>query len=194
MLTAKADVESKLDNLEVGADDYLTKPFNVKELKLKIKNILLQRNRLREHLKNRFLFTADKLTADDKFLQKASEIIQANLSNSEFSVEEFQQEMGYSKTQLYRKIKAITGQSASEFIRLIRLKKAALMLESDDAQIAQIAYETGFNSPAYFTKCFRETFGKTPSEYVQKKIETICSAVDATPLERPPVEAIKNRS
>lgn len=170
MLTAKADRESKLEGLDVGADDYLTKPFDAKELELKIRNIQRQRERLHEHIRNKFLFPESNLTANDKFIQKATEIIYANISNPDFSIEEFHREMGYSRMQLHRKLKSIAGHSATEFIRLVRLKKAALLLEKGHDQVAQVAYDTGFSSPSYFTKCFREVYGLTPSEYAAQKL------------------------
>lgn len=170
MLTAKANRDSKLHGLETGADDYLTKPFDAAELALKIRNIRQQRERLQEHIRNELLFPEAKGSSNDKFLKKATDVVYANLTNTGFSIEDFQREMGYSRMQLHRKIKSITGQSANEFIRLIRLKKAALMLKNGHDQIAQIAYDTGFSSPSYFTKCFREVYGLTPSEYLENKI------------------------
>ncbi|ELR69477.1 hypothetical protein C900_05009 [Fulvivirga imtechensis AK7] len=170
MLTARADHESKLRGLETGADDYLAKPFDVKELKVKVRNTLIQRDRMREYVKGQLFFPAPKLNANDKFIKKAMEVIHVNISNTDFNVEAFNKEMGYSRMQLHRKIKAITGQSATEFIRLVRLKKAALLLQKDYDQVSQIAYETGFSSPSYFTKCFKEVYGVTPKEYAEKKV------------------------
>lgn len=170
MLTAKTDHESKLRGLETGADDYLAKPFDVKELKIKIRNVLMQRERIREYVKGQLFFPAPKLNANDKFIKKAIDTIHANMSDTDFTAEAFNKEMGYSRMQLHRKIKAITGQSVTEFIRLVRLKKAALLLEKDYDQVSQIAYETGFSSPSYFAKCFKEVYGATPKEYAEKKV------------------------
>lgn len=172
LLTARRSVEYKIKGLETGADDYLEKPFNARELTVRIKNLIEQRKKLREQLlKNMgvdFVNTGDGQLAsiDEQFLQKALEIVSNYISDSEFTVESFAREMAMSRVQLHRKIKALTGQSAGPFIRSIRLKKAAENLRNKDANITQTAYEMGFNNISYFAKCFNKEFGMTPSEYI----------------------------
>jgi len=170
MLTAKADRKSKLQGLETGADDYLTKPFDTAELQIKIANVLKNREKMQERLKEHFYFPDPKLSANDRFIKKASEIINDNLSDPDFNVEEFNRAMGYSRMQLHRKLKALTGKSTGNFIKSIRMKKALLLLEKDYDQISQIAFETGFSSPSYFSKCFKQVYGVTPKEYIQKEM------------------------
>lgn len=168
MLTGKARLKDRLKGLETGADAYLTKPFSMKELKLRIAKLIEQRQKLRE------LFTHDLsidpkdiavTSADEKFLTRALEIIEQNMGNSDFEVRQFQEEMLMSRMQLFRKIKALTNQTPGEFIRTIRLKRAASLIKQNFGNIAQITYEVGFNNPSYFAKCFHDLYGVLPSKY-----------------------------
>ncbi len=171
MLTAKSGVESKLEGLETGADDYLTKPFNSKELDLRVKNLVAQREKLRERYRKEFLLEPSAVSvesADEKFLKKTREIIEKQLSDPDFSVEELGREIALSRMQLFRKIKSLTDQSPSEYIRNLRLKRAAQLIKSDYGNLAEITYEVGFNHPSYFAKCFRELYGVAPSEYARE--------------------------
>jgi signal transduction histidine kinase/DNA-binding response OmpR family regulator len=168
MLTAKSSVESKLEGLEKGADDYLTKPFNIKELKLRVRNLISQMQKFRERYRKEFLLEPSAISvesADVKFLNRTREIIEEQLSDPEFSVEELGRSMAMSRMQLFRKIKSLTDQSPSEYIRTIRLKRAAQLIRSDYGNLAEITYEVGFNHPSYFAKCFRDLYGVAPSEY-----------------------------
>ena len=106
-------------------------------------------------------------SVDEKFITRAMEIIEKNISNSEFEVRQFQDEMFMSRMQLFRKIKALTNQTPSEFIRTIRLKRAANLIKQNFGNIAQITFEVGFNNPSYFAKCFKDLFGELPSEYLK---------------------------
>ncbi|SDK30849.1 Two component regulator propeller [Catalinimonas alkaloidigena] len=171
LLTARADLESKLEGLDTGADDYLTKPFKLEELELRIRNLLEQRRLLRERFSKRVTLepTEETITSiDEQFLQKALALVEENMSNTEFDVETFGQEIGMSRSNLHRKLTALTGQSTSEFIRTLRLKKAASLLRQQGGNISEISMLVGFNSQSYFTKRFREHFGKTPSEFMEE--------------------------
>jgi signal transduction histidine kinase/ligand-binding sensor domain-containing protein/DNA-binding response OmpR family regulator len=168
MLTAKASGESKIQGLETGADDYLTKPFNSKELFVRVKNLLDQRKRLREKFSKEINPKSKTVTTnplDEEFLQKAFNLAIENLDNSNFDSETFAKEMFLSRMQLYRKLQAITGQTPGDFIRTFRLKRAAQLLKEKRLSITQISFEVGYNSPSQFTRAFTKQFNCTPTEY-----------------------------
>lgn len=170
LLTAKADSENKIEGFEAGADYYVTKPFNSNILELRVKNILKARQTVRDHYNTNSSIDLEpsniKLTSpDETFLKKALESVESNMANSEFSVEDFGKEVGMSRMQLYRKMKALTGQSANEFIRTIRLKRAAQLIAQEHLTIAEVTYEVGFNDLQYFRDCFKKQFGVNPSKY-----------------------------
>ena len=168
LLTAKATEEDKLEGLGVGADAYLTKPFNVEELKLRIRNLIRERKKLWQHYNQELNYQPQRLSVsspDQKFLTQALEILEEYKSDSEFNSASLQQELGVSRTLLHVKLKALTGQSTTEFIRTYRLKYAANLLLQDFGNIAEVAYECGFNDQGYFAKSFRKHFGVAPSEY-----------------------------
>ncbi|BDQ03384.1 ATP-binding protein [Ignavibacterium sp.] len=172
LLTSKAETNSRLMGLETGADDYLTKPFNNTELLLRIKNLIDQRNRLREIFSKEITLEPKDITinsTDEKFLTRVLEIVEKNVSNENFSAEEFAKSVGMSKTHLNRKLNALTDTSANEFIRNYRLKKAARLLSGKAGNISEIAYEVGFSNPSYFAESFKKYFGCSPSEYLQKQ-------------------------
>lgn len=171
LLTAKADWESKLQGLQTGADDYLTKPFKVEELRVRMKNLLDSRAKLRERFSKQISLNPQEVTVtstDERFLQRALSIMEANMGNAKFDVEAFSREIGLSRTHLHRKLTALTGQSPNEFIRTIRLKRAASLLHQHQGNNSEIAYAVGFNTLNYFTKCFKDFYGVTPSEYAHK--------------------------
>jgi AraC-like DNA-binding protein len=135
------------------------------------------RRKLQEKYQREFLLKPNEIaidSLDDKFLKKVCEIVKANLSDPEFSVEIFANKIAMSRANLYRKLKAVVNQTASEFIRSLRLKRSAQLLQQHAGNITEIAFEVGFTSTAYFSKCFREQFGCSPSEYLKKssKIKT----------------------
>lgn len=172
MLTAKASGESKIQGLETGADDYLTKPFNSKELFVRIKNLLEQRKRLREKfaketIEQKQISTINPL--DEEFLQKAFSLVENNLDNVNFDTETFAKEMFLSRMQLHRKLQAITGQTPGDFIRSFRLKRAAQLLKEKRLSITQIAFAVGYNSPSQFTRAFYKQFNCSPSEYLKNQ-------------------------
>jgi signal transduction histidine kinase/ligand-binding sensor domain-containing protein/DNA-binding response OmpR family regulator len=171
LLTAKASRESKLEGLETGADDYLTKPFSFKELSVRIKNLLEQRKALREKFSREIKIEPASIAVnslDNEFLKKAFDVVEQNLSNTEFNSETFAKEMFLSRSQLHRKILALTGQAPGEFVRSFRLKKAASLILEKRLSITQIAFEVGFNSPSHFTKAFRQQFNCLPTEFTEK--------------------------
>jgi len=168
MLTAKASVEDRLEGLETGADAYVTKPFNIKELEVRVRKLIEQRKKLRERFSREITLEPKDIaitSADEKFLQRAMAIIEDHMADFEFEVRNFQDEIGMSRMQLFRKLKALTDQTPSEFIRTLRLKRAAKLIEQKFGNIAQITYEVGFNNLSYFAKCFKELYGVLPSEY-----------------------------
>ncbi len=171
LLTAKASPESKIEGLETGADDYLTKPFSSKELLIRIKNLLEQRKNLREKFAKEIkidLSSVAVTSLDDEFLRKAFDVAEKNLSNSEFNSEEYAREMFLSRSQFHRKLIAVTSQGPGEFLRTFRLKKAASLLVEKRLNITQIAFEVGFSSPSHFTKAFRQFFNCLPTEFIEK--------------------------
>ncbi len=173
ILTAKASTESKIEGIETGADAYVTKPFSVKELVVRVKKLIEQRQKLRAHFSNKLESVDDQLTEDTRlpsmdqqFIQKAFEIASEHLSDEHFDTTTFASEMAMSRVQLHRKLTALTNKTTTEFIRTIRLKKAAQLLKGHTGNIAEIAQQVGFSSQSYFNRTFKEQFGVTPSEYI----------------------------
>jgi DNA-binding response OmpR family regulator/anti-sigma regulatory factor (Ser/Thr protein kinase) len=173
LLSAKTAIESKLEGLEYGADDYLTKPFNVGFLKARVKNILEQRLRLQklystgnidEISDNEPLQISNK---DQKFMFQVIQFIKGNMSKSDFSVDELGKLMFMSRASFFNKLKSITGVSPVVFIRDMRLNEAAELIKNEDMLIKEICFEVGFNDLKYFGKCFKTKFNATPAEYRQ---------------------------
>ena len=174
VLTAKNLDEHRAQGYEYGADSYITKPFHGKVLLSRIENLLKQRRLLKSHFENIFnqtSQTAEQEVAmnqledrDKQFLNQLHAIIQKNLSDSEFGVEDIGKEIGLSRVQLYRKVKAMTGSSVVDLLRKARLAKAKRLLESRSMSVSEVAYEVGFSAPSYFTKCFKEEYGMLPGE------------------------------
>jgi AraC-like DNA-binding protein len=171
LLTARDDGATKIKGFETGAEQYLVKPFDMQELIARIKSLLTQGDRLRKKFSREFMLEPTAIPLPNKdaaFLDKIIKTIEANISNENFTVEQLQTEVGMSRMQLHRKLKALTNQSASDFIRYIRLKRAAQILRQPGFQVAEAAYSSGFNHMSYFSKCFKEQFGVLPSEYVKQ--------------------------
>jgi len=173
LLTALSSHEQKIDGLETGADSYIAKPFNSRHLQVRVRQLIEGRQKIRKHYQQDVLtqFVNDSRISklDAGFLKKCGQIIEDHLTDPEYGVEQLGADVGLSRVHVYRKIKHLTGLSVSEFIRNYRLKKAAELLTSSGHSVAEIAYETGFSSPSYFSKCFRELYNLTPSEFVQMK-------------------------
>lgn len=169
MLTAKQDMGSIIEGLTLGADDYITKPFNNEILALKMKRLIgLKRKGLKRTLIEPTPSKIQITSLDEQLIEKAVKYVENNISRSDLSVEELAREMGMSRVHLYKKISALTGKSPIEFIRLLRLKRATQYLTESQLTIAEIAYKLGFNNPKYFSKYFKEEFGILPSEYQEK--------------------------
>lgn len=175
LLTAKADIDSKIEGLSYGANDYISKPFSILELKHKIINQLHLQNKYYEYLKNKFLLPEQKLqdseidehtsnTFSNEFLNKIYEIIEQNLDDKNFSVDELADALSMSRTNLHRKVKTMFDIPTGEIIKNYRLKRAAELLKKN-YNVSEVAYMTGFNTPSYFTKCFKEYFGNPPSKH-----------------------------
>jgi signal transduction histidine kinase/ligand-binding sensor domain-containing protein/DNA-binding response OmpR family regulator len=174
LLTAMGSEEKQLEGLSVGVNDYITKPFNFEILASKIRNLIAQQKLLQKRFHNQIEVNPSEVTVtpvDEKFLKQALEIVEKHLDEHEFSVEDFSNEMFMNRVTLYRKILSITGKTPLEFIRSIRLKRAARLLEKSGMSIAEIAYEVGFNNPKNFSKSFKEEFHVTPSQYLANKKE-----------------------
>ena len=169
MLTAKNLEEHRAEGYEHGADSYITKPFHSKVLLARIENLLRQRQLLK-HLYQGTKETEKEISEahledrDKQFLKQLQAIIQKNLSDSEFGVEDMGQQIGLSRVQLYRKVKAMTGSSVVDLLRKARLAKARRLLETRSMSVSEVAYEVGFSAPSYFTKCFKEEYGMLPGD------------------------------
>jgi len=171
MLTAKAGIENKIEGLETGADDYLTKPFNSKELHARIRNLIEQRQKLRELFSKKDIIHPKEVTVtslDEQFLQKIIDLLEVQHANSDFSIPQMREELAMSNAQLHRKVKALTNQSPGELLRNFRLKRAAQILKQKGVYVTEVAYDVGFNNLSYFAKCFKEFHGVSPSVYSKK--------------------------
>lgn len=165
MLTARSSEESRITGLEAGADDYLTKPFNARELLLRVRNMLRFRDRLQQHFSSNSVEIAEVrvgVPAEDAFLTQINAAIKENLDNSKFSVEDLARAIGLGQKQLQRKLKVVAGHPPNQFIRNARLDAARKLLADPDRNVSEVGYMVGFSSPSYFAKCFQDRFGVTP--------------------------------
>ena len=168
MLTAKATMQDKISGLELGADEYIMKPFEAAELKARIKNLIEQRKRLHEHFRRYGLAEIEDkniTSVDQQFLRKATDIISRNISDSSFGVEVLAEGLAVSRSLLLKKTEALFGESPSELIRRIRLNRAAKLIERKFGNVSEVAIEVGFTNPSYFAECFKKQFGVAPSHY-----------------------------
>ncbi|WP_080237719.1 hybrid sensor histidine kinase/response regulator transcription factor [Spirosoma rigui] len=171
MLTARTSVERRVEGFELGADDYLTKPFNRAEIQARVHNLIRQRQRLYHYFAARqtapaaALTVPTPLTAEQKFLDRLSAMVQQHLDDVEFTVEDLAAGVNMSRVQLHRKLKTLTNSSATNFIRVIRLTRAAELLAGREHSVTQVAYMTGFENLSYFAKVFQERYGLLPSQY-----------------------------
>jgi DNA-binding response OmpR family regulator/anti-sigma regulatory factor (Ser/Thr protein kinase) len=167
LLTARAASDDKIEGLETGADDYLIKPFEPKELLARIKNLIDLRQKLRERFKLTVPVKPGEVAVasmDEVFLSKVISAVEHHIGDELFSTEELAAEVAMSRMQLHRKLSALTNQSAGEFIRSLRLHRAMELLQKDVGTVSEIAYMVGFSDPSYFSKCFHKQFGKVPTE------------------------------
>jgi signal transduction histidine kinase/ligand-binding sensor domain-containing protein/DNA-binding response OmpR family regulator len=173
LLTARTSDTQKMEGYETGADEYITKPFSFEILESRIRNLIHQRESVRKSFQKRFELTPSEIqvtSLDEKLIQKAISIVEKNLSDPGFSVDRLAKEIGMSRVHLYKKLTSLTGKSPIEFIRVIRLRRAARLLEKSQMSISEIAYQVGFNNPKYFARYFREEFHMLPSEYASKNV------------------------
>ena len=171
LLTSRSSLIYKIEGLESGADDYISKPFDLTEFKLRIKNLLASKQRLKAKFSSSDSFTPSEIAVsslDEQLLKKAFKVVEDNISNEQFDIPFFCAELGVSRTMLFTKIKAWSNFTPNEFIHEIRMKRAAQLLEQNKINISQISYKVGFNNPKYFSKCFQKKFGETPSQYQSK--------------------------
>jgi len=171
MLSAKVDVKYQLEGLQVGADDYIAKPFSMEVLKVKILNMLRTRYRIFERYSKMMEIEPEKLannTMDEELLRKAIAVIEKNMDNVEFSTEQFAREMNMSRSNLHLKLKAITGKSAIDFIHKIRFNHACQLLKEGKYTVSEISFMVGYNTPSYFAARFKKYIGCLPTEYVKK--------------------------
>ena len=170
LLTGKTEFVNKLTGLEYGADDYVTKPFDPVELLARMKNLLEQRQRLRESFRIEFLIRPNAVppetyeSLDDKFLRTVYRAIDANIGNEHFDVDALSRACAVSRSQMHRKIHALTNHSAGDLIRMVRLERAMAILRQHAGSVAEVAYAVGFSNPSYFTKCFHDRFGIPPGK------------------------------
>ena len=171
LLTAKTADQSKMEGLQQGADDYLTKPFDLELLRLRIRKFIEWANRCHHQFdEHRDVTVASQITLtplDEKLLQRAIELVEKNLANADFGVEQMCHEIGMSRSGLYKKLMAITGKSTNDFIRAIRMKHAKQLIEQRELQITEIAYAVGYNALKTFTENYKQEYGITPSEYAR---------------------------
>lgn len=171
LLTARTADQDKIKGLEIGADDYITKPFKMDLLMLRVQNMMDKQKRTQKRFQKKVDINPSEIeisTIDEKLIKKAITLVEKNISEPKFSVEDLSHELGMSRVYLYKKLMAITGKSPIEFIRIIRLKRGAQLLEKSQMTISEVAYEVGFNSPRYFSKYFEEEYGVLPSVYIKK--------------------------
>lgn len=182
LLTAKNTIESKLDGLEKGADDYITKPFSSTYLKARVENLLSQRNKLQDHYRQNLMeivsepveeepapFPESNMSANDrKFMSKLVDLMEQNMDNGDLVVDDLVKELAVSRSVFFKKLKVLTGLAPIEFIKEMRVKRAAQLIETGEFNMTQISYMVGINDPRYFSKCFKHKYGMTPTEYKEK--------------------------
>lgn len=175
LLTAKTDLDTKIDGLNLGADSYIEKPFSINHLKAQINNLIESRRLLRKKYSEMPFVSITTIagnTSDEQFLTKVNDIIERNISNEDFSIDILAEELCISRSGLFAKIKTLADVTPNELIQLIRLKKAAEYLIQKEYRINEIAYMVGFNNPSYFSKCFQKQFGVRPMDFMNKLYET----------------------
>lgn len=171
LLTACSLDEQRIQGYDGGADSYISKPFNSQVLQSRIRNLIDSTRRIKQVVEESTMITRENVCDMDKvFVEKFKSLIDTHMSNSGLNVEDLGKEMGLSRVQLYRKIKSLTNYAPNELLRITRLKKAASLLASTNLSIAEICYEVGFTSPSYFSKCYKEQYGESPSDFLKRKL------------------------
>jgi len=174
LLTAKDKTIDELEAMDLGADSYMTKPFSSKLLLAKVQNLIENRRKLQQRFAQELILTPKEIavtTADEEFLTRLQDVLEKNLTKTDFSASKFSDVMFMNRMQLHRKLKALTGLSSSEFLKTQRLKMATQLMKTKDLSVSEIGYTIGFNDPSYFTKCFKQEYGMTPKEYTVKHKE-----------------------
>ena len=170
LLTACSLDEQRIQGYDGGADSYISKPFSSQLLLARVRNLIDSHRRLKQFFGDgQTLAKEDVCDMDKDFVEKFKALIDAKMGDSNLNVEDLGKDMGLSRVQLYRKIKSLTNYSPNELLRIARLKKAASLLASSDMTVSEIGYEVGFSSPSYFTKCYKEQFGESPTDLLKRK-------------------------
>ncbi|MCB0587794.1 MAG: helix-turn-helix domain-containing protein, partial [Phaeodactylibacter sp.] len=164
LLTARADMDSRLEGLEYGADAYLAKPFQREELEIRLRKLIELRRKLQARYSQPDFRQQPATQKEDAFVLNVKERLLENLDDDTFGIEELSKELGLSRVHLYRKLKALTGKSTSHFIRQVRLQEAYKLLRSGEFNVSEVAYKVGYKDPNFFTRIFSEYYGKPPSE------------------------------
>jgi YesN/AraC family two-component response regulator len=175
ILTSKSSQESQIEGMQSGADDFVSKPFNADILEIRVNTLLEAKERLRKNWQKQMIqqeLSEGKMPIfEDAFLVKATQLIIDHLSDPDFDVDDLEKGLDMSKMQLYRKLKNLTSLAGNEFIRSIRLQQAKILLETSSLNISEVAYQVGFNDPAYFTRAFKKQYGRTPKSVNQSNNE-----------------------
>jgi YesN/AraC family two-component response regulator len=168
LLTAHSSEEHRLEGIQAGADAYITKPFSIKYLVARIVKLIEQRERLQRKFAQEPGTPVLPISVTDKdkeFIDKIHDLIERNMGDVDFSVDAFAQTAGMGRTNFYKKVKGITGHSPNEYLRIVRMKKAAELLATSNLNVSEVSYKVGINDPFYFSKCFKAQFGKSPSRF-----------------------------
>jgi len=176
LLTALSSKTHRLEGTMVGADDYITKPFDIIFLKTKVENLLMLRHTLKEKYSGELILKPRNITIgslDERFLQKTIDEIEKNISDPEFDIEKLSMQVGASRTQMYRKLSVLTDMTVREFIKSIRLKRAAQLLSQNALNVSEVAFAVGFKDLSHFRKCFRQEFGMSATEYSGKNSNNV---------------------
>lgn len=170
LLTACSLDEQRIKGYDGGADSYISKPFNSQVLLSRIRNLMESTQRIKQAIGDNQIIVRENVGDMDKeFVEKFKSLVEEQMTDSALNVEDIGKQMGLSRVQLYRKIKSLTNYAPNELLRITRLKKAAALLASTEKTIAEICYEVGFSSPSYFSKCYKEQYGETPTDFLKKK-------------------------
>lgn len=173
LLTARSSEDVKFEGYEVGVDAFISKPFNIDLLMLRIRKLIEQQEQRKSTFKNSLIVQPGAITSntvDEKLIKRVLDWVEKNIDNSSYSVEQLSSDMNMDRTGLYRKLVAVTGKTPSLFIRSVRLKKAAQLLQEKEFNITEISDKVGFSNVAYFSKCFQEEFNVKPSQYAKTPI------------------------
>jgi signal transduction histidine kinase/ligand-binding sensor domain-containing protein/AraC-like DNA-binding protein/ActR/RegA family two-component response regulator len=171
LLTARSEADNYIEGLESGADDYISKPFNIRIIEAKVKSLIENRKKLKSLFTGSLIPVPREITttrSDEVFLNKAIKLVEENIADPDWGVQDMASQLCISRSLLHKKLTAIVDQSAVDFITAIRLKKSALLMHQNMLNISEVAYSVGFNDPKYFSKCFKKHFGKTPTEYANQ--------------------------